>query len=427
MKSGGRARLFIVFLMIAVAVVFGAAAIRHFTTQQAPVQHLSAVGVITAFPERRTVDEVLRYPGTLVSPKTVTLVPKIAGRVERITVREGELVQAGALLILLEAQAAGLQAEQALSAWNAADAQLRKAERGVRDAELESAQADLSQAEEDFSVAEKNFERSKRLYEAGTISKAAHEDAENKLNAARTQLENARRSVGMMEEGASSEDLEMARANAQAAKAVYELARLQLGYAKVTAPGPGVVAKVFVDEGNMVGTSTALMAIVQEDPMEARLQVPEKYYAHFLRASRPILVKVFPIAYPGEPPFDGAVTSVAPIIDPASRTFQVSAEIENSSGLLKPGMYVNTEIVIGREEEQLMVPDTAVVLRDDKPVVYRVVKDASAVARQVPVETGMKSGGYTSVTGEITEADEIVILGNAFLEDGQQVEVIEKR
>jgi RND family efflux transporter MFP subunit len=231
----------------------------------------------------------------------------------------------------------------------------------------------------------------------------------------------------MMKEGASSEELDMARANAEAAKAVYELARLQLDYAKVSSPVAGIVAKLFVDEGNMVGTSTALLTIVREDPIEACISIPEKHYAGFSGVPGSFEIRVFPVAYPEKPPFTGVVKAVAPIIDPASRTFEVCADIGNPKRLLKPGMYVNTEIVIGNEKDLLMVPDTAVVLRDGQPVVFKVVEGESMTAVGIAVETGKKSDGFTAVTGEIDENDSIIILGNAFLEDGQTVEVVEQR
>ena len=79
------------------------------------------------------------------------------------------------------------------------------------------------------------------------------------------------------------------------------------------------------------------------------------------------------------------------------------------------------------EKDLLMVPDTAVVLRDAQPVVFKVIEGQSAAALQVPVKTGTKSGGFTAITGEVAEEDSIVILGNAFLEDGQFIEVVERR
>lgn len=169
------------------------------------------------------------------------------------------------------------------------------------------------------------------------------------------------------------------------------------------------------------------MAIVQEDPIEACIPVPEKHYASFSKRGGEIRLRVSPIAYPDHEPFDGVVTKVAPIIDPASRTFEVCADVRNPGGLLKPGMYINSEIVIGIEKDVLMVPDTAIVLRDNQRVLFKAIGNDPIVATRVLVEPGKKSGGFTVVSGEISVEDTIIILGNAFLEDGQAVEVVEHR
>ena len=425
MRSKYSRRLLLLVPFLVVLGIAAVVAVRLLESDTKSPDETLGTPVIVGSAVRGDVEEVLRYPGTLVSSDTVTLVPKLAGRVEKIRVNEGDLVKAGSLLVVLEAEGAVLQVGQAQSAWNAALAQLRKAERGVRDAELESAQASLQQAEEDLAVAERNLDRSTRLYEAGAIAKSAFEEAENALSTARTQLENARRSVKMMEDGASTEELDMARANAEAAKAQYDLARLQLDYASVTAPVSGIIGKVHVEEGNMVGLGTPLVSIVQQDPIEVRVQIPEKHYGRF--SSGKGAARVVPIAYPDSDPFPGWVTSVAPVIDPASRTFGVSASIPNPDGLLKPGMYVNTEIVTGVADNLLMVPQTALVLRDEQPVIFLIRRMPQDVAVQVPVTPGHRGDGVVAVVGDVTEGDLIVFEGNAFLEDGQTVEVVSRQ
>jgi hypothetical protein len=87
-------------------------------------------------------------------------------------------------------------------------------------------------------------------------------------------------------------------------------------------------------------------------------------------------------------------------------------------------MYVNTEMVIGTESGLLMVPDSAVVLRDDLPAVFVVTEGTAGLIR---VETGARSERMIAISGPITETDTVVIEGNAFLEDGQSVEVVGRR
>lgn len=402
-------------------------ALRYFDSEGDVAKQHSGARVVVGRAVRGSIEETLRYPGTLVSSETVTLIPKISGRVEALAVEEGDEVRSGQTVVRLEAEAAVLQADQALSALNAAEAQYRQAERGMREGELENARATLNQAEEDIAVAEKNFERSKRLYEAGTIAKASFEESESALGAARTRLENARRSLEMMEEGASTEELDMARANTEAAKARYSLAKLQLDYAAITSPVSGMVAKVFVDVGNMVGPGTALLAIVQEDPIEARVRVPEKHYRVFAEAGKRMAVWVSPAAYADQEPFSGFVESVAPVIDPASRTFEVTVSVKNPGGLLKPGMYANTEIVVGTMEDLLIVPESAVAMRDGEPLLFVLRHGKTDYVEMVSVELGIRRNRNVAVFGPVSETDLLVFEGNAFLEDGQQVEVIERK
>ena len=411
-----------VLLVIGMAAIV---AIRLFSTEDADSDIKAGVVVVAGHAQHSEIEEILRYPGTLVPQGTVTLVPKISGRIAKLLVEEGDPVALGQQLLAMEDDSVRLQMEQALSAWNAAVAQYRKAERGVREGELESAKASLGQAEEDLAIAERSFDRSKRLLEAGAIPRTKYEESENALSAARTELENARRSVKMMEEGASSEELDMAQSNADAMEAQYNLAKLQFDYARISAPVPGIVARVFVDEGNTVGVGSPLITLVAEDPIGVSIAVPEKYYGRFINNEQDLSVRVFPVAYPAQDPFVGAVSAVAHVIDSTSRTFVVEATIENRQRLLRPGMYVNAEIITGSRKDVMVVPRTAIVLRNDNTVVFRIDEGNSQHVSMVAVETGITSNNMIEISGMISTEDILVLRGNSFLEDGQQVRVVE--
>ena len=418
----------IVLIALPVLLVIGMAAIvviRLFPTEDADSGIETGVVVVAGHARRTEIEEILRYPGTLVPQGTVTLVPKISGRIAELLVKEGDPVSLGQQLLTMEDDSVRLQMEQALSAWNASMAQYRKAEHGVRDGEIQSAKASLGQAEEDLAVAERGFDRSKRLLEAGAIARAKFEESENALSAARTELENARRSVQMMEEGASSEELDMAQSNADAMEAQFNLAKLQFDYARIAAPVSGIVARVFVDEGNTVSVGSPLVTLVAEDPIGVSIAIPEKYYGRFINSERDLPVRVHPVAYPDQDPFTGAVSAVAHVIDATSRTFVVEATIENRQRLLRPGMYVNTEIITGSRKDVMVVPRTAIVLRNDNTVVFRIDEGNSQHVSMVAVETGITSNNMIEISGMISTEDILVLRGNSFLEDGQQVRVVE--
>jgi RND family efflux transporter MFP subunit len=382
--------------------------------------------VVLAKVETRDMEDILSYSGILKPESTITILPKIAGRVERLAVREGAYVRKNDLIAVIDDEVAALQVEQARAGWEAAQAQADKARRGVRPQELENAKSTLAQAEKDVEAAESNFARMERLFQAGTVSKSKYEEAQNALQSAKTQLENARRSVSLMEEGASREDQEMAIAQANAMKAQYDLALLQAGYARVLAPASGRVVKVMAEAGNMVAQSTPLAVIASDTSMTAQVAVPERHFGRFIEHAGEIPVKVSPIAFPGRPPFEGLVTSVAQAVDPQSRSFVVEVSVDNASGLLRSGMYVNVAMVLERIPGALCVPDEAVLRRGGETIIFtfEAGEDGLGTAHRIKASTGFSSGGWTRILSGLDVGDSVIIEGGAFLEDGQKVRAV---
>ncbi|TVR62283.1 MAG: efflux RND transporter periplasmic adaptor subunit [Spirochaetaceae bacterium] len=424
----GKRRLRGLVVVLALAGVFIALPVmRYLAALRAEPPAVAATPVVIGPPRIDTIERRLRYTGNLHADSTVTAVARIPGTVDAVRVRAGETVAAGDVVARIDDATVRLQMQQAAAAYAGARAQYQIARTGAREEELESARASLEQAEEDFATARANFERTERLFEAGTVARSRFEEAENALRSARTQLENARRSFRMMEQGARPEEVEMARANADAARNQYELAQLQLGYARVTAPIAGTVARVLVQEGNSVSAGTPLIAIVTDGVINATVAVPERHYGAVLTAGAAIEARIVPIAYADREPFPGRVTSVDTVIDGESRTFEVEIAIENPQGLLRPGMFVNATLILERRDDTLMVPSSAIVFRDGRRVVFIVDDSESAHASSVPVEIGTQDSGWVEVLSGITADDAIVIEGNAFLEDGQRVQIAERR
>jgi HlyD family secretion protein len=417
-------------IIIGLSVGFGLAAtafivyaVTAFQTTEPESADEILVPVIVGTPRRETLERTVAYSGNLQPRRTVTVLSKVSGKVEQLHVAEGDVVLKDDLLVSMEDRVVRLQMDQAYSAWQAALAQTQNAEKGVRQQEVENAEALLEQARKDLELAKTNLERTERMFTAGAIPRNTYEQAENQVKSAETQVENATRNIDMMKQGAREEELDAARANAEAAKSQYELAKLQYENASVRAPSAGLVARIMIDEGNMVNNTVPLLAIVQIDPILARIAVPEKYYSRLIDRVGTGKVMIKPMAYPDDDPFEGTVTAVSPVIDAASRTFTVEAAIDNQKGLLKPGMYVDAGIVIDRSENTLTVPVTAVLERNGETVVFTVAGFEPAVVHMTPVETGISTGGRIEIVDGLSEDTRIVMEGNAFLEDGQSVHV----
>jgi HlyD family secretion protein len=420
-------RWWIIIVGIGVAAVVAWIAVRWITAKDdrdgEPQQRVT---VRVERPRIGAIERVLSTSGTLTAGSTINVTSKVSGRIETIAVQEGQGVAEGQLLIQIEEQTPRLQRDQAYAAWQAAQAQYEGALRGPRPEELENARALQAKADKDLAAAEESFTRSKQLYESGAIPKAQFEQAESTLRAARTELENAGRSLRMLEQGAGAEEQRMALAQANAAKASYELARLQLENTRIRAPGTAIVAKVLQDEGNIVGTSTPILVLVQDERIQVEIELAEKYYGEILDSGESLEVRIFPQAYPEKAAFSGRLFTVAPTVNPGSRTFTVTVEIADPQDLLRPGMYAEVELVLQRESEALLIPASSVLERSGERLVFVVEGfGEEAVARARTVVTGLSNAAEVQIASGIEAEDRVIVEGNSFLEEGQPIGILE--
>jgi len=417
--------LFIVLIGVAAALLWVVA--RWITAPDSRVSEPEQrVTVRVELPRIGTIERVLSTSGTLTAGSTINITSKISGRIEKIPVREGYAVAEGELLVQIDEQTPRLQLEQAYAAWQAAQAQYEKALKGPRPEELENAHALYEKAEKDLTTSEENFARSEQLYDSGAIPKAQFEQVESTLRGARTELENAARSLRMLEEGATPEERRMAQAQAEAAKAGYELARLQLENTRIRAPEAAVVARVLQDEGNIVGTSTPILILVQDDRIQVKIELAEKYYGQTLRGGESLEARIFPQAYPGTDAFQGRIFTVAPTINPGSRTFTVTLDIADPRDLLRPGMYAEIELVLQRIADALLLPASAVLDRAEERFVFVVEGSGqTAVASARTVVPGLSNAAEVQILSGIDPQDRVIVEGNSFLEEGQRIEVLE--
>ena len=135
------------------------------------VETVELTPVRAEYPIQSVMEESLHYPGTLMPEKTIAVITKVAGKVEKVHIDEGRYVYQDEVLVTIDSRVVKLQMEQAYAAFQAADAQYRQAVQGVRDEELRNTEALVAQAEKDVELARKNLERVKRLYESGAATR----------------------------------------------------------------------------------------------------------------------------------------------------------------------------------------------------------------------------------------------------------------
>jgi len=226
-------------------------------------------------------------------------------------------------------------------------------------------------------------------------------------------LQNNRDQVQIMAEFG----LQTAQAQLASTQAQMSTARTNLNRATVTSPISGVVSGRTVEVGQMASPSFPPFTIVEIDTVVVQVSVSESLINRVYVGQE---VDVVIQALDGETSLTGTVTIVSPIAA-ATSTFPIRVELDNADGRIRPGMFLQVTFVEAQRENTFVVPKN-VVQTDEQGEFVFVVRDGYAV--RTNVRTGMETGNEIEILSGISETDQIVTVGQEFLEDGELVNVV---
>jgi multidrug efflux pump subunit AcrA (membrane-fusion protein) len=193
--------------------------------------------------------------------------------------------------------------------------------------------------------------------------------------------------------------------------------------AETFSPVEGVIGKVYLDKGAQVnepgggGGGTPLAQILNLDSVKIIIQVTEEDFPK-IKLNQEAKIKVD--AYPDRE-FSGIVTLISPTLNSLTRTAGVEISIPNLNHLLKPGMFSEVDIMIGKTENLILIPRQAVLSEAGKKKVF-VVKAGKAEERWV--EIGFNDQDLTYIKGGLNPLDSLVTLGQSQLQSGDKVRVV---
>ena len=340
----------------------------------------AAVAVEIVAVERGAIRDIGTFSGTLIPKSYYTIVPKISGRIKELYVDIGDRLSRGQLVALLEDEEYQQQVIQA-------------------EAALGEAKANLEEAASAQELAQWEFDRAKALHQKGILS-----DAE--LDAAQTAF------------AARDARSKVTRAQLANQQAALETAKVRLSYTRIRAAwetGGDVryVGERFVNPGAMLSSNTAVLSVIELQPITAVIHVTEKDYFR-LKAEQPVVLTSG--AFPGRD-FAGRVSRVAPLLKETSREARVEVDVDNADGALKPGMFVNARIEFANKTGATVVPTSAVVNRGALQGLFLADLAAKkAVFR--PATIGIVEGDRAEVVEPAGLEGYVVTLGHHLLEDG---------
>ncbi|MCP5053441.1 MAG: efflux RND transporter periplasmic adaptor subunit [bacterium] len=264
-----------------------------------------------------------------------------------------------------------------------------------------------------------------------TEIRITHKQAELQLQQAKLTLKdekiNYKRSQKLKETDMISEQ------NFQVAKAAYDRAKLdfqtrteafkdlelQLSYTKIKAPSEGYVTERIIEMGSRVNTNQHVYTVEDFSPLLVKVYVPT---SDIVNLKTGMETEVFTDVLSGRT-FRGNIKLINPRIDVQSGTVKVTVEVFDKSRNLKPGMFVETRILISNNPNALVVPKKSVSYKQDHAFVYVFNRKGREVSKRT-IKTGVSEGDNVEVLDGLEEDERVVTVGVESLKDKMKVNVI---
>lgn len=306
-------------------------------------------------------------PGTIEAWQETPIHARTNGYVKRWHAEIGQRVEAGALLVELDAP----EVDQALAASRAA----------------------VAQAEANQNLARINFERWQKLVARKTVPEYELDEREALFKA-------------------RSADLLAARANQQRYE---ELSRFK----RVLAPFAGTITQRMVENGALIdaggGNTHPLYTLAETQRLRIRVGVPQ---ARLREIGTGMPAAVLVAEFPGRR-FAGQVARTAAAIEPASRTLLTEVELDNADGTLLPGLYAQVAFKFTGDAALLLVPTNTV--RFDARGAHIATVQEDKTIRILDVALGRNLGTQFEVVGGLDAKASVVLNPTDLLKDGLTV------
>jgi membrane fusion protein (multidrug efflux system) len=326
--------------------------------------------------ETRDVPDWGEWVGQISAHETVEVRARVAGFLIKKNFEEGRTVKKGDLLFVIDPK--------------------------PFEEDLKQAQSGLEYNQALYNKAAKDLKRFKKLFDEGVVSRDEFESYQTQAATYKAQLADNRAKV--------------------------ENARIQLGYTKIYSPIDGVIGRVQVDVGNLVGQgeNTLLATISTMDPVYVSFNVSEGDYIRAMRdqkaresGQRPIRLV---LADGGEYSQPGRFDMVDPTVDPQTGTLGIRVLFPNPDNLLKPGQYAKVRVRVSNHQDAVVIPVTAVLDVQGMKSVYLVDEDGTV--KNQPVKLGTESMNLAVVTDGVKAGDMLLAEGINRVKPGMKIKPV---
>jgi len=372
----------IIIFLITVIILLGGIGYRKFkqrkSSQEKKGEEIFPVETTSA--RKGTIQKTISLTGDVSPENEVTVFSEVTGTLKKIYVEEGDRVRKGELLIKIDDKNIRLQ--------------------------LQASQEALHQTEVNLANTEKNYVRMKNLFKEDVITPYEMDQIQ------------ARKDVAL--------------AQVKQLKAQANLAKERLSRCKIYSPINGIVAKRFLDAGELITASSMmknapLLLIQNLKTVKIKVSAGERELGK-IKKGQEVRIKVD--AYPDRI-FAGKVSEIGSFVEPTSRTVEIEIKVKNTDYFLKSGMFVRVEIITQEKKNSLLIPNETIfggssrvysAVEQARPLQkIFIVKNNKAYIREV--KTGLKDAEKTEILEGLQEGDLVVTAGAQRLKNGVRVKI----
>lgn len=300
------------------------------------------------------------FTGRVEAAETVELRPRVSGYIQEVAFEEGELVEQGDLLFLIDQR--------------------------PYQARIGAAQAELAQARSQSAQSASEAERARLLLGRQAISQEVHDQRQSALSNARAMVD--------------------------AAEAALVTAELDLEYTRITAPVSGRAGRAMVTRGNLANADQSLLTtLVTIDPIHVYFEADEQaaFASHTMLNSGESNSLKIELGGDAARQFTGTLDFIDNRLNPNTGTLQFRALLANPDGRIRPGEFARVEMPVARMEQALLVDRKAILTDQDRRYVYVVGENNLADRRQI--STGRQVGEQTVITEGLNAGDRVIVNG----------------
>ncbi|MBN1351667.1 efflux RND transporter periplasmic adaptor subunit [candidate division KSB1 bacterium] len=244
----------------------------------------------------------------------------------------------------------------------------------------------IESKELNLETTQREFEKQKSLYEKGGVTLSEFKTAEANYINARYDLENA---------------------------------NIQLAKLKIGAPFSGILVDLtYYTEDTKLNANVEIARLMDYVQLHLEMNLPNKQMGR-VSVGQKLLVYHYASA---KDTLQGRISQVAPTLDPDSRTFKVCATVNNPNLLLRPGMFVQADIITAEKDSVIVIPKDVVLQRQNSKIVY-IVRQGS-IAHDRKISTGIENRSQFEVTDGLSAGDRLIVKGFETLRDRSKVKII---